>query len=211
VLLPDVVLSPEDLRTLKAEWNKILKEEHDLPELKLGTRETRAIPTTRQTTKGRSRTQQVTQERMSSVAHDLASGVKVNTLIQREIRLTRQTKKAARYAEDEIPLLSQYVDKMSAAANPLCQGGCFALVKLHHLELKRLAPYAATADEVFAALERERRESVRNATKYERKAAKRSGLSNDVTQERINQRRARIALAYEQAEVFRRGHCIKHG
>lgn len=43
VLLPDAVLSPEDRRDLQAEWNRILKEEHGLPELKLGTRETRAI------------------------------------------------------------------------------------------------------------------------------------------------------------------------
>jgi hypothetical protein len=183
----------------KAERNRILKG-YRLPELKIGTRETREIPTIRRTTKGRS----------IRVEHDSTSGVKINTLRQREIRRTRQTKKKTQYAEGE--LLSKYVDnRPSPNVDLLCRGGCFALVRLHHLELKYLGPYSTTVTEVFAALDLERRKSVRSALKYERKAARRKGLSNEVVQERIDRRRTRIDRAFDHAEVFRRPHCIDHG
>jgi hypothetical protein len=200
VLLRDAVLSQESLRELQAEWNKILKEEYDLPELKIGTRETRAISMTRQTTKGRT----------IRVEHDSTSGVKVNTLRQREIRRMRQAEKKTDPPPDE--LLNKYVNKMSPSdADPICQGGCFALVPLHHLELKRLGPYSAAVSEIFDALELERRKSVRSGLKYERKAARRKGLSNEELQERIDRRRTRIDHAFDHAEVFRRPHCIDHG
>jgi hypothetical protein len=67
----------------KAEWNRTLKG-YGLPEqLKMCTRETREIPRTRQTTQGRT----------IRVEHDSTSGVKVNTLRQREIRRMRQAEK----------------------------------------------------------------------------------------------------------------------
>ena len=191
---------PSPTKEEKAEWGKILKE-YGLPELKLGARETRAVPTTRQTTQGRT----------IRVEHDSTSGVKVNTLRQRKIRRMRQAeKKTDTPLPDE--LLSKYVDGMSLSdADPICRGGCFALVQLHHLELKRLGPYSATVTEIFTALDLERRESVRNSVKYVRKAANRKGLSQEELQGRIDRARTRIDLAYEQAEVFRRRHCIEHG
>jgi hypothetical protein len=200
VQLRDAVLSQESLRELQAEWEKILKG-FKLHVLKRGTRETREIPTTRRTTKGRT----------IRVEHDSTSGVKVNTLRQREIRRGRKAAKKT----DPLPegeLLSKYVDGMSPSdADPICRGGCFALVQLHHLELKRLGAYSTPAKEVWVAFALERRKSIRNAIKYERKAANRNGLSQEVLQGRINHAKSRVDQAFDHAEVFRRRHCIDHG
>jgi hypothetical protein len=96
-------------------------------------------------------------------------------------------------------------------ADPICRGGCFALVQLHHLELKRLGAYSTPAKEVWVAFALERRKSIRNAIKYERKAANRNGLSQEVLQGRINHAKSRVDQAFDHAEVFRRRHCIDHG
>lgn len=136
--------------------------------------------------------------------------MKINTLIQREIRRTRQTKKKARYAEDEIPLLSEYVDK-NVNANPLCQGGCFAIIPIRcRIELKRLGPYGLAVDKAFEQLDGELRASLRNSVKQERKNARRSNLGQEELQGRIDRARIRIESAYAQAALFRRLHCRDH-
>jgi hypothetical protein len=148
---------PRPTKEMQEEWEKILRA-FKLQPLKFGTRETHAVDTTRRTRYGGS----------SRTEHDSLSGVKVNTLRQREIRRMRKAAKktdAPLSDEDEIPLLIKYVNhRPSPNVDLLCRGGCFALVQLHHLELKYLGPYSATVTEVFTALELERRKSLRNAT-----------------------------------------------
>lgn len=183
-----------------AEWEHSLKE-LGLAPLAFDTRETRAVSATRKT-------------RYAStvkIDHDSAEGVKLNTLRQRAIRTSRKAEAETQYASDEIPLLSRYVDQMSPEADPLCEGGCFALVPFNRrLDLKRLGPYDLPVDEAFDRLDEERKASMRNAVKLTRRKARRSNRDSEGTEALVQDAKARIKSAFEQSEIFRRSHCIEH-
>jgi hypothetical protein len=144
------------------------------------------------------------------IDQSIANGMKLNTLRQRAIRKSRKARTDAKYASDDIPLLSCYVDKMSKDVDPLCEGGCFALVPFNRrLELKRLGPYDTPGEEVFKRLDEERKASVCNGVKLARRKARRSNL--DASEATVQNAKARIESAFEQCAIFRRRYCEEHG